>query len=194
LNVADLHDTPVPLDTNPDNRDNIPDPADDQEALCANRIQNSQWIDVPEETQEKRWKEGACILCGLEDALDRGPHPDVFSAPATLLRAMMLTPDNPPAHLPSHSSTNLLLCTTLPFTNKPVPTLVNSGATNNFVDESLAALAPQPLRHLPAPIPLKLFDGDSTPVGDITHCLEPTDNSKNSDYLSQNYTPPPLSS
>ncbi|KAG5728526.1 hypothetical protein E4T56_gene19554 [Termitomyces sp. T112] len=129
---------------------------------------------------------------GLEDALDRGPHPDVFSAPATLLRAMMLTPDNPPAHLPSHSSTNLLLCTTLPFTNKPVPTLVNSGATNNFVDESLAALAPQPLRHLPAPIPLKLFDGDSTPVGDITHCLEPTDNSKNSDYSSQNYTPPPL--
>ncbi|KAG5343942.1 hypothetical protein C0989_002127, partial [Termitomyces sp. Mn162] len=59
---------------------------------------------------------------------------------------MMLAPDNPPAHLPSHSSTNLLLRTTLPFTDKPVPTLVDSGATNNFVDESLAALAPQPLR------------------------------------------------
>ncbi|KAG5720269.1 hypothetical protein E4T56_gene3343 [Termitomyces sp. T112] len=67
-----------------------------------------------------------------------------------------------------------LLHTTLPFTNKPVPTLVDSGATDNFVDESLAALAPQPLRCLPAPIPLKLFDGDSTPVGDITHCLEMT--------------------
>ncbi|KAG5348708.1 hypothetical protein C0989_008831 [Termitomyces sp. Mn162] len=64
LNAADLHDTPVPLDTNPNDRDDIPDPADDQEALCANRIQDSQWIDVPEETQEKRWKEGACILCG----------------------------------------------------------------------------------------------------------------------------------
>ncbi|KAG5348657.1 hypothetical protein C0989_009149, partial [Termitomyces sp. Mn162] len=25
-----------------------------------------------------------------------------------------------------------------------------------------------------APIPLKLFDGDSTPAGDITHCLETT--------------------
>ncbi|KAG5348883.1 hypothetical protein C0989_007440 [Termitomyces sp. Mn162] len=87
---------------------------------------------------------------------------------------MVLAPDNPPAHFPSHSSTNLLLCTTLPFTDKPVPTLVDSGATNNFIDESLAALAPQPLRHLPAPIPLKLFDGDSTPVGDITHCLETT--------------------
>ncbi|KAG5349026.1 hypothetical protein C0989_006508, partial [Termitomyces sp. Mn162] len=87
---------------------------------------------------------------------------------------MMLAPDNPSAHLPSHSSTNLLLHTTLPFTDKPVPTLVDSGATNNFVDESLAALASQPLCRLPAPIPLKLFDGDSTPAGDITHCLEMT--------------------
>ncbi|KAG5735323.1 hypothetical protein E4T56_gene11060 [Termitomyces sp. T112] len=111
---------------------------------------------------------------GLEDALDCGPHPDIFSTSATLLRAMVLAPDNPPAHLPSHSSTNLLLCTTLPFTDKPVPTLVDSSATDNFIDESLAALAPQPLCHLPAPIPLKLFDGDSTPAGDITHCLETT--------------------
>ncbi|KAG5729497.1 hypothetical protein E4T56_gene4641 [Termitomyces sp. T112] len=103
-----------------------------------------------------------------------GPYPNVFSTPATLLRATVLAPDNPPAHLPSHSSTNLLLHTTLPFTNKPVPTLVDSSATNNFVDKSLAALAPQPLRHLPAPIPLKLFDRDSTPAGDITHCLETT--------------------
>ncbi|KAG5715182.1 hypothetical protein E4T56_gene3096 [Termitomyces sp. T112] len=195
LNAANLHDTPVPLDTNPDDRDDIPDPANDQEALCANRIQDSQWIDVPEEMQEKQWKEGACILCGEQghfirscpkrqvmgravwtiDGEDyRRPHPDVFSAPATLLHAMMLAPDNPPAHLPSHSSTNLLLRTTLPFTDKPVPTLVDSSATNNFVDESLAALAPQPLRRLPAPIPLKLFDRDSTPAGDITHCLEMT--------------------
>ncbi|KAG5718343.1 hypothetical protein E4T56_gene8366 [Termitomyces sp. T112] len=87
---------------------------------------------------------------------------------------MILALDNPPAHLPSHSSTNLLLCTTLPFTNKPVPTLVDSGATDNFVDKSLVALAPQPLRCLPAPIPLKLFDRDSTPAGDITHCLDTT--------------------
>ncbi|KAG5324169.1 hypothetical protein C0989_011884, partial [Termitomyces sp. Mn162] len=56
---------------------------------------------------------------GLEDALDRRPYPDIFSAPATLLHAMMLALDNPPAHLPSHSSTNLLLHTTLPFTDKP---------------------------------------------------------------------------
>ncbi|KAG5719204.1 hypothetical protein E4T56_gene11783 [Termitomyces sp. T112] len=195
LNAADLHDTPVPLDTNPDNHDDIPDPADDQEALCTNRIQDSPWIDVPEEMQEKQWKESTCILCGEQGHFIHscpkrqvmgcavwtingedyhGPYPDVFPAPATLLHATVLAPDNPPAHLPSHSSTNLLLCTILPFTNKPVPTLVNSGATDNFVDESLVVLTPQPLRCLPALIPLKLFDGGSTPAGDITHCLEMT--------------------
>ncbi|KAG5727067.1 hypothetical protein E4T56_gene20323 [Termitomyces sp. T112] len=115
-----------------------------------------------------------CAMWTIDGEDYCGPYPDVFSTPATLLCTTVLAPDKPPAHLPSHSSTNLLLCTTLPFTNKPVPTLVDSGATNNFVDKSLAALAPQPLCHLPAPIPLKLFDRDSTPAGDITHCLEMT--------------------
>ncbi|KAG5333542.1 hypothetical protein C0989_005493 [Termitomyces sp. Mn162] len=77
---------------------------------------------------------------------------------------MILAPDSPPVHLPSHSSTKLLLRTTLPFTDNPVPTLVDSSATNNFINESLVALAPHSLLHLPAPIPLKLFDGDPTPV------------------------------
>ncbi|KAG5337482.1 hypothetical protein C0989_009540 [Termitomyces sp. Mn162] len=174
LNAADLHETPEPLDTNPDDHNDIPDPANNKEALCANRIWDSPWIDVPEEMQEKQWKEGVCILYGLEDALDRGPDPDIFSTLATLLHAMILTPDSPPVHLPSHSSTNLLLHTTLPFTDNPIPTLVDSGATNNFIDESLAVLAPHPLQHLPALIPLKLFDRDPTPAGDITHCLEMT--------------------
>ncbi|KAG5731803.1 hypothetical protein E4T56_gene1527 [Termitomyces sp. T112] len=82
---------------------------------------------------------------GLEDALDRGPDPNVFSTPATLLRATILALDSPPVHLPSHSSTNLLLRTTLLFTTNPIPTLVNSGATDNFINESLAVLAPHPL-------------------------------------------------
>ncbi|KAG5715675.1 hypothetical protein E4T56_gene456 [Termitomyces sp. T112] len=62
LNAADLHKTPEPLDVNLNDHDNIPDPTDNQEALCANRIWNSPWIDVLEETQEKRWKEGAQLL------------------------------------------------------------------------------------------------------------------------------------
>ncbi|KAG5731545.1 hypothetical protein E4T56_gene5471 [Termitomyces sp. T112] len=93
---------------------------------------------------------------------------------ATLLHATILTPDSPPVHLPSHSSNNLLLHTTLPFTANPVPTLVDSSTTDNFIDEFLAALAPHFLQCLPTLIPLKLFDGDPTPVGDITHCLEMT--------------------
>ncbi|KAG5348599.1 hypothetical protein C0989_009602, partial [Termitomyces sp. Mn162] len=91
-----------------------------------------------------------------------------------LLCTTVLTLDNLPAHLLSHSSTTLLLCTTLPFSNNHIPTLVNSGATNNFINEFLAALTPHLLQHLSASIPLKLFDGDPTPTRDITHCLEMT--------------------
>ncbi|KAG5349718.1 hypothetical protein C0989_002205 [Termitomyces sp. Mn162] len=88
---------------------------------------------------------------------------------------MVLTPDNLPSHLSSHSSTTLLLHTTFPFFfNHLVPTLINSGTTDNFIDKSLAVLAPHLLQCLPALIPLKLFDGDPIPAGDITHCLEMT--------------------
>ncbi|KAG5726043.1 hypothetical protein E4T56_gene1252 [Termitomyces sp. T112] len=79
---------------------------------------------------------------GLEDVLDCRPDSNVFSALATLLHAMVLAPDNLPAHLPSHSSTTLLLHTTLPFSNNPIPMLVNSSTIDNFIDESLVALAP----------------------------------------------------
>ncbi|KAG5719227.1 hypothetical protein E4T56_gene13415 [Termitomyces sp. T112] len=50
---------------------------------------------------------------------------------------MLLALDNLPAHLPSHSTTTLLLHTTFPFSNHPIPTLVNSGTTDNFIDKSL---------------------------------------------------------
>ncbi|KAG5349051.1 hypothetical protein C0989_006369 [Termitomyces sp. Mn162] len=83
---------------------------------------------------------------------------------------MVLTPDNLPAHLPSHSSTTLLLCITSPSPT----TLVNSGATDNFIDKSLVMLAPHLLQCLSALILLKLFDGDPAPTRDITHYLETT--------------------
>ncbi|KAG5334671.1 hypothetical protein C0989_003212 [Termitomyces sp. Mn162] len=111
---------------------------------------------------------------GLENALDHGPDSDIFSAPATLLCAIVLAPHNLPAHLPSHSSTTLLLCTTLPFSDNSVPTLVNSSITDNFIDKSLMVLTPHLLQHIPAPIPLKLFNSDPTSTRDITHCLETT--------------------
>ena len=38
----------------------------DEEALQASRFRNSNkpWIDVPDNVQEQRRREGACILCG----------------------------------------------------------------------------------------------------------------------------------
>ncbi|KAG5329763.1 hypothetical protein C0989_009300, partial [Termitomyces sp. Mn162] len=111
---------------------------------------------------------------GLEDTLDHRPDPNVFSALATLLHAMVLTPDNLPAHLPSHCSTTTSSTPLSPSLTTPSPTLVNSSAMDNFIDESLAALAPHLLWCLLTLILLKLFDSDPTPAGDITHCLEMT--------------------
>ncbi|KAG5731844.1 hypothetical protein E4T56_gene13782 [Termitomyces sp. T112] len=93
---------------------------------------------------------------GLEDTLDHGPDPNVFCTLATLLCTTVLTLDNLPAHLPSHSSTILLLCTTLSFSNNSISTLVDSGTMDNFINESLAVLASYHLQCLPTPIPLKL--------------------------------------
>ncbi|KAG5732301.1 hypothetical protein E4T56_gene11429 [Termitomyces sp. T112] len=87
---------------------------------------------------------------------------------------MVFALDNLPAHLPSHFSTTLLLCITLPFSDNSVPMLVNSSAMDNFIDKSLVALTPQHLQHLSTPILLKLFNGKPTSTRDITHCLETT--------------------
>ncbi|KAG5351216.1 hypothetical protein C0989_007401, partial [Termitomyces sp. Mn162] len=110
----------------------------------------------------------------LKDTLDCGSDPNIFSTPATLLHTTVFASDNFPAHLPSHTSTILLLCTTLPFSDNSIPTLVNSSATDNFIDKSLVVLTPQHLCCLLIPILLKLFDNDPTPTRDITHCLETT--------------------
>ncbi|KAG5350958.1 hypothetical protein C0989_008467 [Termitomyces sp. Mn162] len=114
------------------------------------------------------------MCLGLKDALDHGSDTDVFSALATLLHTMVLSLDTLLAHLPSHTSHTLLLYTTLPYSANSIPTLVNSGTTNNFINKSLVALASQHLQCLPTPILFKLFNGNPTSVKDITHCMEMT--------------------
>ncbi|KAG6884673.1 hypothetical protein C0993_009054 [Termitomyces sp. T159_Od127] len=84
---------------------------------------------------------------------------------------MALSPDTLMAHLPSQSSQTLLLHTTLLSPSTPVNTLVDSGATDNFINESLAMLAAMPQR-LPLPICLTLFDSSSTSASDITHYVQ----------------------
>ncbi|KAG6883654.1 hypothetical protein C0993_004896 [Termitomyces sp. T159_Od127] len=76
-------------------------------------------------------------------------------------------------HLPSQSSQTLLLHTTLPHSFAPVNTLVNSSATDNFIDKSLATLAAT-FQKLPLPICLTLLDGSSTSAGDITNYMQTT--------------------
>ncbi|KAG5353319.1 hypothetical protein C0989_008304 [Termitomyces sp. Mn162] len=53
LNATNLHKTLEPLDAKPNNHNNVLDSANNQEALCMNKIWDRPWIDVPEDTQEK---------------------------------------------------------------------------------------------------------------------------------------------
>ncbi|KAG6884110.1 hypothetical protein C0993_001364 [Termitomyces sp. T159_Od127] len=92
---------------------------------------------------------------------------------------MALSPDILSAHLPSQSSQALLLYTTLSSSSTTVNTLVDSGTTDNFIDESLVTLAAMPQR-LPLPICLTLFDGSSTSASNITHYVQTTLTSANS--------------
>ncbi|KAG6883493.1 hypothetical protein C0993_005864 [Termitomyces sp. T159_Od127] len=64
LNAANTQEAPDPNQTKPDlptDPHNTLDYADDKEALCASWFRNWPWIDTPEETQEKRRHEGACM-------------------------------------------------------------------------------------------------------------------------------------
>ncbi|KAG6867481.1 hypothetical protein C0993_002279 [Termitomyces sp. T159_Od127] len=67
LEQGPAHEALDPNQADPDSPTdphNTPDYADDKEALCASRFRNWPWINILEETQEKRQREGACILCG----------------------------------------------------------------------------------------------------------------------------------
>ncbi|KAG5731836.1 hypothetical protein E4T56_gene12768 [Termitomyces sp. T112] len=93
---------------------------------------------------------------------------------------MVLSPDNFPAHLPSHTSHTLLHCTALPFSANSVPTLVDSGATNDFIDKSLAtppdnsATPPDPTTTAPSPtfIDPKALDIKNIGAVSFTHILQ----------------------
>ncbi|KAG6876001.1 hypothetical protein C0992_001481, partial [Termitomyces sp. T32_za158] len=64
---------------------------------------------------------------------------------------------------------SLHLCTIITPSKETINTLIDSGATDNFINEAWAALAPGPPWRLLIPICLRLFDGNASFVGDITH-------------------------
>ncbi|KAG6881421.1 hypothetical protein C0992_001120, partial [Termitomyces sp. T32_za158] len=82
---------------------------------------------------------------------------------------MVIALDTPSILLPSHSSQSFLLRTTITPSKETINTLIDSGATDNFIDKAWAALAPRPPRRLPIPICLRLFDRNASSAGDITH-------------------------
>ena len=63
------------------------------------------------------------------------------------------------AALTSHSEVSFLISLTLPGLSDPVSTLIDLGATSNFLDLSLATSPPFVLEPLDCPIALCLFDG-----------------------------------
>ncbi|KAG5727484.1 hypothetical protein E4T56_gene11986 [Termitomyces sp. T112] len=175
LNAANLYETLEPLDTNPNDPDNIPDSANDQEALCVNRIWDSTWINMPKETQEKQWKEGMCILCGfswlhstnpcinwpsLTLRLDRDNPTDSRLVPFNVSpssKNSKTTIDHPQTPLQLHfrSTWSFIINVQLNDSSKVFPTLVNSGASGTFISNQLG------LQHndLDKLLKLQLFDG-----------------------------------
>jgi len=78
----------------------------------------------------------------------------VYKAPNPMVDSVRIS-----AALTSHSEVSFLISLSLPGLSDPVSTLIDLGATSNFLGLSLAALPPfvlEPLDHL---IALCLFDG-----------------------------------
>ena len=68
------------------------------------------------------------------------------------------------------SASSFLVSVSIPsLSSSPFSTLIDCGASDNFIDFSLAPIAQ--VHALPAPIALYLFDGSSTPASIITHGL-----------------------
>src|SRR5882724_8726144 len=87
-------------------------------------------------------------------AVDKAPDPMVDSVQIS-------------AALPSHSEVSFLISLQLPGLPDLVSALIDSGATSNFLDSSLAALPPFVLEPLDHPIALCLFDGKPATAGFI---------------------------
>jgi len=71
------------------------------------------------------------------------------------------------AVLTSQSQTSFIVNLHLPMISDPIPTLVDSGATSNFIDSKLTSQAQLIRSSLPSLIALSLFDGKPTTCGFI---------------------------
>ena len=76
--------------------------------------------------------------------------------------------------LVSRSDVSFIVHITLPDHPDPVPTLIDSGATSNFIDAQLATRIPTTQQSLAQPIALCLFDGKPATSGFIHEYIKTT--------------------
>src|SRR3977135_673305 len=76
--------------------------------------------------------------------------------------------------LVSRSDVSFIVHITLPDHPDPVPTLIDSGATSNFIDAQLATRIPTTRQSLTQPIALCLFDGKPATSGFIHEYIKTT--------------------
>src|SRR5882724_9932687 len=101
-------------------------------------------------------------VCNLDRVVTQHTSTAVDSIPDPSVDLVRIS-----AALTSHSEVLFLISLTLPGLSDPVSALIDSGATSNFLDSSLAASPPFVLEPLDRPIALCLFDGKPATAGFI---------------------------
>ena len=101
-------------------------------------------------------------MCNLDRVVTKHTSTAVYEAPDPIVDSVRIS-----AALTSHSEVSFLISLRLSGLPDPVSALIDSGATSNFVDSSLAALPPFVMEPLDRPIALCLFDGKPATAGFI---------------------------
>lgn len=97
--------------------------------------------------------------------LNQVPNPSEYTLCSTLNSSSAIIPS---------TSKNAFITEThlINPSSEPLLTLIDSGASRNFIDQQLARLFPKYIYHLHRPIPLTLFDGSASSAGQITQALK----------------------
>jgi len=99
-------------------------------------------------------------VCNLDRIVTQHTSMAVYEVPNPIVDLVQIS-----AALTSHSEVSFLISLSLPGLSDPVSALMNSGATSNFLDSSLAASPPFVLEPLDCLITLCLFKGKPETTG-----------------------------
>src|SRR5712664_3055092 len=101
-------------------------------------------------------------VCNLDCMVPQHTSPTVHEAPDPPVDSVRIS-----TALTSHSEVSFLVLVQIPGLSDPVSALIDSGATSNFLDSSLAKLPLFVSEPLDRPIALCLFDGKPATAGFI---------------------------